>query len=385
MKFLGVFLILTTRSVLASEGDHLPEFSDCWSRCSYLLNCDGDPHGYGLKRSVGLSNSGRSEEDKYEKEYFLDYESLSGLTRFIFRWDCSSDCNYKCQQIITNKRLLHEENMVQFYGKWPFKRVLGMQELPSVLFSVANFYANYSNLFKILYQYRRNSIQKTQYVVMYQQYLILIMVSLVGWMCSALFHARDSAFTETLDYFGAALIILSNFTTIVMRYFNLFELGNSIKLRILRGSVFTIFVIHCIRLYLNWNYRYNVLFNLIFGLAASILWILHSFNVNKVFVKDNHIYNSSIQLLPHETKILAKLSYISISKTSLIPLIPIFLNIWIICGLSFELLDFAPIWRLVDAHAIWHLFTIFPSMIWFDWNIWDIEMHKVSSSISKQV
>lgn len=34
-------------------------------------------------------------------------------------------------------------NLEQYYGKWPFTRVLGVQEIASVIFSIANFIPHY--------------------------------------------------------------------------------------------------------------------------------------------------------------------------------------------------------------------------------------------------
>ena len=50
------------------------------------------------------------------------------------------------------------------------------------------------------------------------------------------------------------------------------------------------------------------------------------------------------------------------SLSSLIPLIPIFNNVMLLLGISLELNDFPPVARLVDAHALWHLVTIFPAL-----------------------
>ena len=67
------------------------------------------------------------------------------------------------------------------------------------------------------------------------------------------------------------------------------------------------------------------------------------------------------------------------------PLIPIFNNVMLLLGISLELNDFPPVARLVDAHALWHLVTIFPSIIWFDWNVWDIEMLKITNNSETKV
>lgn len=58
--------------------------------------------------------------------------------------------------------------MVQFYGKWPFVRVLGVQEFFSMIFSLPNLYVNYKNIRPIFRQYCRNSDLELQ--IMHGQY-----------------------------------------------------------------------------------------------------------------------------------------------------------------------------------------------------------------------
>ncbi|RLV90488.1 Protein PER1 [Spathaspora sp. JA1] len=273
--------------------------------------------------------------------------------------------------------------MVQFYGKWPFIKVLGVQEFFSTLFSLGNFYVNYHNLIKVLRQYRRSSGSggETEYQLMYLQYVILLVFSCIGWIFSTVFHFRDIPLTETLDYFGAFAIMLSNLNAIVVRYFKLYK--HTTVLKIWQVGLIFLYIYHTTRLLKFWDYQYNMQMNVFVGITGMILWIVHSFSKYKQYHSYFYIYNNSIQILPYETKLLTKLNYLSISKSSLIPLIPIFNNIFLLGGLSFELNDFAPIARLVDAHSLWHLTTIFPSIIWHDWNIWDIESLKMIDSMKK--
>ena len=58
---------------------------------------------------------------------------------------------------------------------------------------------------------------------MYVQYLILLIVTCIGWSFSVIFHFKDTTMSETLDYFGAFAIILCNLNAIVVRVFQLFK------------------------------------------------------------------------------------------------------------------------------------------------------------------
>src|SRR5947199_9654838 len=71
------------------------------------------------------------------------------LIRKLLFWDCPAECDYACQHIITEHRVAKLEPVVQFHGKWPFYRFMGMQEPFSVLFSFLNFLAHKDGLSKI--------------------------------------------------------------------------------------------------------------------------------------------------------------------------------------------------------------------------------------------
>lgn len=384
--------------VAASIGDQLPGYIHCVDKCITLTPCynifekiqqDRDRESELAKRDVIYGDTGdnvqREEADvsadaslpDYTQRDFTSNHQLLALTSLI--WDCESNCRYICQQIITDERVYQQLPMVQFYGKWPFTRVFGIQEIFSVIFSIGNLMINYINLLKVIRQlHKTRKIPGDASHVIYQQNVILIVVSIVGWTFSTLFHIRDNPVTETLDYFGAFGIMLANLNLIVVRYTRIFERKRVLALW--QASLVAVYILHCLKLRANWNYSYNTFANLVVGLSAMLLWIVHSLQVNSQYKRHFFVYNNSLQLLPFETKILTKLNYLSISRSRLIPLLPVGLNLWLVFGMSFEICDFAPIWRLLDAHALWHLFTIFPTIIWFDWNIWDVEMMKVRVS-----
>ncbi|EGV62714.1 hypothetical protein PSN45_000652 [Yamadazyma tenuis] len=293
----------------------------------------------------------------------------------LFGWQCPADCDYKCQQIITDIRISQGAPIVKFYGKWPFKRVFGMTEVASVVFSLLNFLINYHNFRKINPQRKRSSGPVR---TMYGQYLVLLSISMVGWTFSMLFHTRDLPITETLDYFGASLIILFNFYIIIIRYFELFK-NNLLPFQIAIG---TIYGLHLVKLSHDWDYNYNLVFHSVIGIITLVLWVLHSVKVSRIYTNNYPILSNSIQLLPFETKILMKLNYLSLSKSKYIPLLPILLNLWMFGSMFFEICEFKPILKVVDSHAMWHLATFFPQIIWYDWNMWDLELYKRVTELS---
>ncbi|CAK7893996.1 protein Per1p [[Candida] anglica] len=361
---------------LASIGDQSEDFVSCVEDCNSYLKCS-NPRSYPAPKYQMVTPI-----VKYTPQDFLEYHQIGYIPKILFDWDCSSNCNYQCTQFTTQNNMVNEKPVVQYFGKWPFIRIFGITEIFSVVFSLFNLYSNWINLPKIHSEYEKHI--NNEFKNMYLQYLILLYVSITGWIFSTLFHIRDSPLTETLDYYGAIAIIVCNFNTITIRYFELYKAKYNKIRYIFQFILFSIYILHLIKLQNHWDYDYNIKFNLVFGVGALILWCLHSYNVNILYGKNNHIYNNSIQLLPYETKIMSKLDKtIYLSNVKLIPILPIILNAVLIFGMSLELIDFVPIYLLIDAHSLWHFVTIFPTLIWYDWNIWDIELKKLSSDVNK--
>lgn len=335
-------------AALASLGDTLPEFVACVPDCQALCL---DPAS-----------------TKYARD------SVNWVAGGLFQWDCVLDCRYKCQQIVTRLRMAAGLPMVQFYGKWPFRRMFGITELFSTVFSMANFYVNYRNYLKVRRHYKNTEFRNDDRSTMLWHYLVLLVVSVTGWFFSTIFHIRDFPMTETLDYVGAGAIIAANFNAIVIRKFLLYRRDKAPVRRLFLLVLCLVLLGHYARLYWAWDYTYNMRFNVLVGVMALVLWIAHSFSVRRVYLRRPHFYNNSIHLLPYETRILSKLNLVGLSKTKYIPLIPVVLNVFLLGAATLEMADFEPWAQLVDAHALWHLCTVFPPIVWYDWNIWDLEM-----------
>lgn len=343
-------------AALASVGDGLPAYKTCLADCQGLCP-DTSP--------------------KYSQD------STNWVAKTLLQWDCDLDCDYKCQQKVTRQRTAEGLPMVQFYGKWPFKRIFGITEFFLTVFSLGNLYVNYRNYFKVKRQHKLAAYKDSDLATMYAQYLLLLSVSIAGWFCSALFHMRDFPATETLDYVGAGAIIAANLNAIVVRRYELFRSEKSKTRKFVQTALVAALFLHYLKLYYKWDYTYNMRFNVVLGLSALALWIIHSVSVHRQYLRRPHFFNNSIHLLPYETRILNKLNLVGLSRTKYIPLIPVALNIFLLAAASLEMTDFDPIASLVDAHSLWHLCTIIPPIVWYDWNIWDVEMTGLQAKVQK--
>lgn len=162
---LGVVLAIVCMMpmVAASSGDRLPAFQSCLSQCvSNRCTPDSPP--------------------------------LDAMLR-LFRWSCRGDCAYHCTHSVTSGLLLLSSSSAsspsarpvvhQFYGKWPFWRLAGIQEPASVLFSLGNAWVHYKGLRKV-----RTRIKNGTGVHLKGWVMALAIVQMNTWFWSAVFHTR---------------------------------------------------------------------------------------------------------------------------------------------------------------------------------------------------
>ncbi|ETI25490.1 hypothetical protein G647_02263 [Cladophialophora carrionii CBS 160.54] len=299
-----------SNSSLASLGDHLPDFRECVKVC-VEENCDTG-------------------------------QAALPLHLRILLWDCPSECDYTCQHVITDQRKARDppmiEPVVQFHGKWPFYRFMGIQEPFSVLFSLMNLLAHREGMQRI-----RESIPARYALRPY--YLALGYFGLASWIFSMIFHSRDFNVTEKLDYFAAGASVLYGLYLSPIRIFRL-DKNDSTKQSILR-----VWTILCVSLYVahvtyltawSWDYTYNMAANVVVGVLQNLLWTWFSIS-----------------------------RYRKLKKTW--AAWPGLIVAWIVMAMSLELFDFPPIAGMIDAHSLWHLGTVIPTIWWYSFLIKDAQ------------
>ena len=163
-RFLTFFFLLTssftTLAVIASSGDSAFLFQQCLTKC-VTEDCQ-DPLHPPPRLSLPLR---------------------------LTRWTCEDNCKYNCMHGATDFALdqIHygqESNGIeQFYGKWPFWRLLGIQEPASVVFSLMNFAAHYFGLKHVRAMIPEGHPMK-QYIIIWGN------MGLNTWIWSAVFHTR---------------------------------------------------------------------------------------------------------------------------------------------------------------------------------------------------
>ncbi|RKF79330.1 Protein PER1-like protein [Golovinomyces cichoracearum] len=314
---LCVILVFFTLRASSSFGDRLPEFQHCLD--TRELQEWGEFNSYALLSSKA------------------HLTKLAFLHRVLL-WNCDSECDYTCQHIITNQRTAAGKAVVQFHGKWPFYRFLGIQEPFSVLFSMLNFLAHHNGLSKI-----RARIPASYSLRRF--YVIFAYSGMASWVFSMIFHTRDYALTEQLDYLAAGGSVLYGLYYTPIRIFRIDLEGKRSK------SILRAWTILCISMYMShviymklykWDYRYNILANVIVGITQNAMWSW--FSVRR--------YQQSGQFWA---------------------IWPGIVVTWVILAMSLELMDFPPLWGYLDAHSLWHLGTVGPTIIWYNFLIKDAQ------------
>ncbi|RMD43184.1 hypothetical protein DV735_g1942, partial [Chaetothyriales sp. CBS 134920] len=226
--------------------------------------------------------------------------------------------------------------VVQFHGKWPFYRFLGMQEPFSVLFSFLNLLAHRNGLERV-----RQSIPSTYSLRPF--YLALGYFGLASWLFSMIFHTRDFSITEKLDYFAAGASVLYGLYLSVVRIFRLDRPAPAIQ------SILRAWTVLCVLLYAahvtyltawSWDYTYNMAANVAVGTVQNLLWSWYSV---KRYRKLHKLWAAW----------------------------PGMIVAWITLAMSLELFDFPPLGGMIDAHSLWHLATAAPTAWWYSFLIKD--------------
>ncbi|XP_074199007.1 post-GPI attachment to proteins factor 3 isoform X2 [Camelus bactrianus] len=238
-------------------------------------------------------------------------------------WTCRDDCKYECMWVTVGLYLQEGHEVPQFHGKWPFSRFLCFQEPAS---AVASFLNGLASLV-MLCRYRASVPASSP---MYPTCVAFAWVSLNAWFWSTVFHTRDTDLTEKMDYFCASTVILHSVYLCCVRTVGLqcpavASAFRALLLLMLTAHVSYLSLIH-------FDYGYNLAANVAIGLVNAVWWLAWC------------LWNQ--RQLPHARKCMVV--------------------VLLLQGLSLlELLDFPPLFWVLDAHAIWHFSTIPVHVLFF--------------------
>ena len=238
---------------------------------------------------------------------------------------------------------------VKYFGKWPFERVLGMQEVLSVVFSLANLAAHADNLLKL-----RNTCSPAVSAVpeyaMQNLWTMYALGSINAWFWSAVFHARDSYLTERFDYLSADISMLIGLYVSFVRTCRFYSTRAQLLLVVLLIAAAACHFHYM--LLVKFDYGLNVMLCVAVGVLQQLMWCTWAWR----------------QQHPQKMHLFSFVVLIN-------------------AALSLEILDFAPLAGLLDAHALWHLCTVPLIYVWYRFVLadvtWDMQVAAQQSATGK--
>ncbi|KAL3521494.1 hypothetical protein ACH5RR_019643 [Cinchona calisaya] len=301
----------------ATEGDADPIYRACVDQCE-KTGCVGGK----CFQHCNFSNGNSIDGPWYLQEpLYIRWK----------RWDCQSDCRYNCMLAREEERKELGYKPVKYHGKWPFRRVYGIQEPVSVALSDLNLAIQFHGWvsFFILVNYklpfRPNKSPYYEYTGLWNIYAMLEMNS--GFW-NAVFHSRNVDLTEKLDCSSAVALLGYSLLLSILRVFSVRDEAA----RVMVAAPLISFVTTHI-LYLNFyqlDYGLNMKVCMVLGIMQLVLWAVWA----------------GVSQHPSRWKL------------------------WVVVvggciGMLLEIFDFPPYWGFVDAHALWHATTIPLSYLWW--------------------
>ncbi|KAK3039240.1 hypothetical protein RJ639_027944 [Escallonia herrerae] len=264
------------------------------------------------------------------------------------QWDCLSDCRYHCMLAREGEKEKLGDRPVKYHGKWPFRRVFGIQEPVSVALSALNlamqFHGWVSFFILVNYKLPLRPDRKTyyEYTGLWHIYAIF---SMNTWFWSAVFHTRDVDLTKKLDYSSTVALLGFSLILAILRAFNVRDEAARVMVS---APLFAFVTTHI--LYLNFyqlDHGLNMKVCLAMGIAQLLLWAVWA----------------GVTRHPSRWKL------------------------WVVViggalAMLLEIYDFPPHRGLVDAHALWHATTIPLTYLWWSFVRDDSEL-RTSTLIKK--
>lgn len=176
---------------------------------------------------------------------------------------------------------------------------------------------------------------------MRKYYVLFAYSGMTSWVFSMIYHTRDFPVTEQLDYLAAGGSVLYGLYYTPIRVFRMNMADNKAQsaLRVWTALCISMYLAHVgyLKLY-KWDYGYNIMANVLVGITQNFIWTCYS-----------------VRKYQKSGKSWATWPGIVVA--------------WILIAMSLELLDFPPLWGYLDAHSLWHLGTVVPTIIWYKYDI----------------
>ncbi len=325
VRRIAIFMALARLSSLpggsALELDAAESFFDC-------SQIEGERHTLGWAESCLTACERACRNDPPSRSAFVQ----------LLRWNRNDDCAYRCTHACLAESIKHGGRMWKYKGKWPHTRILGIQEPFSTVFSLLNLAAHCVG-YVMICSCRRAMDQAAPGAAKpaggAQGVLVLgasdahahlrrlqgmSALWMGAWISSSVFHARDTWWSERLDYCSGNLAMAWMVYTSIARA-----------------------ATPLVPMHRAWLLR----------LSGAVLSCVVGGNMVLNYPVINYGRNMAMMIGLLSAHTLALLCSCMASPASHNPLFYLSSALTYAAGLL-EILDFPPILGSLDAHALWH-------------------------------
>ncbi|MED6138922.1 hypothetical protein PIB30_079075 [Stylosanthes scabra] len=254
------------------------------------------------------------------------------LEKIYVHWNkgsCQNNCQYHCMLDREEKRASHDP--VKYHGKWPFKRVYGIEEPGSVAFSALNLAMHFHGWLSFI-SFLQNKLplkvgRKAHcgYACLWHVHGLL---ALNAFFWSIVSHTRHIELTEKLDFSATVAVLGFSLILAILRCFNI----RNEAARVMTSAPFTSFVTTHI-LYLN---------------CFKLDYVWHSYICQALAAMQLTIWAIWSVFSQHPSR----------------------WKLWLVilggvAAFVLKGLDFPPYEGLVDAHALSHAATVPFTCLWW--------------------
>lgn len=218
-------------------------------------------------------------------------------------WPCAALCERGCAANITAARLHGHREPLQYFGKWSFYSIFGLQEPASTVFSAGNFIIHW------------NALHSGMLAGPWRWFAV---ANCNAWLWAVAFHVSDTPLTEALDYGGAVIVL---WVFLVASVHHVYSTG---PLWLMTAPCIMGLAAHSQFLFPRIDYGNNMCVCVSLTLGSALAWL-------------HHLRRRWSQ--PHSSHLLTFLLLSALASL-------------------LELFDFPPVFGLCDAHSLWHGATI---------------------------
>ena len=342
-----------------ADGASDPRFKYC------LGICEGKPTSY--LDSLLCANINPAELELYSPHF-----PMMDPFCIFFGWTRRDDCIYHCahrladreyfaksewrhvadsleiKPTVTKTTFFENKAVVkQYYGKWPLFRVAGMQEFFSVLFSSFNLAAHCVGFGYFAKKTRMRETYRITfddgdwcYFYWFPSILIYFCFACMTWLASMIYHVRQTPFTLGLDYFFSMGFLTLALAFTAVRVFRIKSLKKQAFL--VYFPLVAFLIVYLILLFCEPDItKYHIYFGMIVSFFSVGLWLYWSIKYYRIGRRN------------------------PAQKKKHLPLILIFLFSLVFVTTSLGVFDFVPLGLLLDAHSLWHLSTVFLTILMY--------------------